>query len=63
MTPTEQAIWLLLEKAKPRKVIPPKVFTSPIRETNNNQLIINKLKTKTKLKNYGDNHIYLQNKG
>ena len=43
MTTTEQAIWLLLEKAKPRKVIHPKLFTSPIRETNNNQLIINKL--------------------
>ena len=29
MTLTEQAIWLLLEKAKPRKVIPPKVFVTP----------------------------------
>jgi hypothetical protein len=28
MTPTEQAIWLLLEKAKPRKVMPPKVFVN-----------------------------------
>ena len=28
MTATEQAIWILLEKAKPREIKPPKVFTT-----------------------------------